>query len=235
MAQPDESHTLEVALAAAALADEHTPGASLFVWLVEQQQDPLTWDATSRQCFLELLRTGGPRAWRFITMTAVLHRSLPELAEAVAELQSEAYEFDPIAHLDWPTLAAVRNSLASEDRRSEPADLVLLAALALDATDDDPVRASRIASSIGLRLGLGDEASSDLFALLDDLPAFVQTAHSVAAFDEVRDSELAGRVGSAERVRALEVLARAQNAGDVLLDRRIEVLADHLVSSLRET
>jgi len=230
--EPDQAHTLEVALQAALLADAHTPGPGLFAWLSAADGSPLVWTAPSREAFLELLRSGGPRAWRFVTMTGVLDRSLPELGAAVAEQQAEAYEFDPIAHLDWATLAAARESLAGEDPRSVLADHVLLAALAMDATDDDPDRSATMAAKVADELGLGRQAATDVGALLRDLPVFVRTAHSVEAFDEDRDLELASRVGSSAQVRALEVLARAENAGDVVLEQRVRELADHLLSSL---
>lgn len=230
--QPDEAHTLEVALQAALLADAHTPGPGLFAWLSAEDVSPLAWTAASREAFLELLRSGRPRAWRFVTMTGVLDRSLPELGAAVAEQQAEAYEFDPIAHLDWSTLAAARESLAGEDPRSLLSDHVLLAALVIDATDDDPDRAATLAASVAYELGLDSDEATDVVELLRDLPVFVHTAHSVEAFDEARDLELAQRVGSAAHVRALEVLARAENAGDVLLEQRLGELAEHLLSSL---
>jgi len=233
--EPDDARTLEVALRAAMLADAHAPGPGLFAWLSRDPQSPLQWTGTSRELFLELLRSGGPRAWRFVTMTGVLDRSLPELGAAVAAQQAEAYEFDPIAHLDWVTLAAARESLSGEDPRPVLADHVLLAALAIDATDDDPDRSATMAAAVADELGLGSEAATDVGALLRDLPVFVHTAHSVEAFDEARDLELAGRVGSTAQVRALEVLARAENAGDVVLEQRLAELADHLVSSLDQS
>ena len=228
VAEPHESLALVVALDAAILVDEHTPGPRLFGWLSGQVATPLDWESATRGQFLELLRTGGPRAWRFLAVTGVLERSLPELAAPVAEIQAEAYEFDPIAHLDWTTLAAAREEVVRRSPAPALADEVLLAALAIDATDDDLPRASEVAVAVAERVGLGPAAAPELAALLRDLPEFVRTAHGLEAFDDERDRDLAGRVGSADQVSALEVLARAEHRGDPQLGQRLGELAANL-------
>ena len=231
-AEPDERHTLEIALSAAIVADDHTPGATLFAWLSDQPRSPLVWSAAARERFLDLLRSGGPRAWRFVTMTAVLDRALPELADAVSQLQAEAYEFDPIAHLEWPTLEAARAVVSAPTASSQVRDVVLVAALALDATEGDAGRAAGIVVETLERVGLDGGGSIDGPALVRDLQPFVHTARSIEAFDDPRQLELGRRVTSADQVHGLSMLARAENPGDPLLDQRISELVHQLVSTL---
>ncbi len=171
--RPSEPQVLEVALRAALLADTRTPGPELFAWLDAGAGTPLAWDNAAREAFFDLLRTGGPRAWRFLAMTGILHRCLPELGEAVNDLQSEAMAFDPIAHLDWPTLSAAREIVAVEAEPAEHSDPALLAALAIDAGDGDADRTADLARAMAERLALGPEAHDRTRSLARDLPVAV--------------------------------------------------------------
>ena len=146
----------------------------------------------------------------------------------MAEIQAEAYEFDPIAHLDWPTLVAVRDR-SLEAPTPGLADEVLLAALAIDATDGDLDRAALVASSVAERVGLDAATTADVVALAAR-PAGLRAHGRAASRPSIaaRDADLADRVGSPDRIRALEVLSRAEHRGDVELGQRLAQLAERL-------
>ena len=53
------------------------------------------------------------RSWRFLSVSRVLERSLPDLAEAIREREADAYGFDPLSGLDWATLSELRDGARS--------------------------------------------------------------------------------------------------------------------------
>ncbi len=132
--EPPVGETLAVALEAAQAIDEHAPGPGLLDWLATGDVDqPLRWDRDARAAFFSLLRHGGPRSWRFLSITGVLDRSLPELGAAVRERESESYGFDPLAGLSWATLETCRHLLEAEQFGMEHPEWVTLAATIYDA------------------------------------------------------------------------------------------------------
>ena len=115
-AMPAPAYALAVALDAALACNEAQPGPRLLDWLTGLPDGPLRWDGPARDRFFTLLAGGGPRAWRFLSVTGVLDRALPELAEAINRRQIDPHELDPIGALRWPRLDRAQE-LRSEERR----------------------------------------------------------------------------------------------------------------------
>jgi [protein-PII] uridylyltransferase len=231
-AQPPEAETMEVAMDAALRLDECTPGPLVMDWLADQTASPLGWSPTARARFLRLLEVGAARSWRFLSVTNVLERSLPELAGVVREREEEAYGFDPLAGVAFPVLAEVRRILDEDALQVGDRDLVLLAALIVDATGDDVARGAGVAGDTGRRLGLEPQEVDRLVALVLDAPLFVRTARSLNAFGEVRDEQLAQHLGDPARVEALLALALASTPGEPDAHQRFHQLARRLVQVL---
>ena len=81
---PPIGDALAVGLQAALMLDEeHRPGELLVEWLGQLPPAPLRFDRSSRDVFFELLARGRPRSWRFLQITGLLERALPELGDAI--------------------------------------------------------------------------------------------------------------------------------------------------------
>ena len=69
------------------------------------------------ETFFTLLERGRPRSWRFLQITGLLDRALPELGEAIARREPSALDLDPFGALHWATLDAVHRELADRVAR----------------------------------------------------------------------------------------------------------------------
>ena len=206
-AQPPPSETLVVALRAALLGEHLQPGAKLLDWLSTLPDQPLAWTGPARTALFDLLERGGPRAWRFLTVTGVLARALPELDDAVSRRAADPFDLDPMGSVRWPRLARLRELGALDTLRAP--DQVALAALVLDATDTGDEAAPRLAQAVIGRLGLGPASTSAVVTLTEDAGLLLGAARRIDGFDEVAALQLAAHIGSVEQARALHMLTRA--------------------------
>ena len=228
-AEPPPEETLDLALAAAAEMVDHVPGPRLMDWLAGQDPSPLRWTEPAAAAFVRLLERAGPRSWRFLSVSRVLERSLPDLAEAVAERESDAYGFDPLSGLDWATLGELRVVLGREENATvEDAPWLLLAGMIIDATGGNTTRAVIVARRTVERLGLGAQVEERVAGLLRDLPLYVATARSLDAFGEVRDLQLAQHIGGAAPARGLLALALASTPEEPAFHPRLRALDERL-------
>lgn len=225
-AEPPVELTLEVALAAATEMSDRVPGPRLLDWLGGQDPAPLRWTDSTREAFLALLSVAGPRSWRFLSVSRVLERSLPDLAEAIAAREGESYGFDPLSGLDWTVLSDVRTRLTEAPEGVDPR-WVLLAALVVDVSVDttSSVIVSRRTTE---RLGLGAQPQEAVAGLLRDLPLFVATARGIGSFGEVRDLQLAQHIGSDARAWGLLALALASTQDEPGFRPRLMALYERL-------
>jgi Kef-type K+ transport system membrane component KefB len=206
-AEPPVSRALAVALEAALLGSRHRPGARLLDWLAHLPDQPLTWERTSRDPFFQLLDVGGPRSWRFLALTGVLDRALPELGEALARRQADPFELDPTGALRWPRLSRLQTFA---ERRSLPhPERLLMAALVLDATDEGNGRTVAVARRMVQRLDLGAAAEQAVASLVADANLLPAAARLPTSFDEEAVLQLAVHVRSAEQAHALLLLSLA--------------------------
>jgi len=98
-AEPPLGEALSVALQAALACESRQPGPRLLSWLGDLPPDRLPWNPEAKRRLLDLLSAGGPRSWRFLAVTGILARALPELAEALGRRQADAGQIDPLEAL----------------------------------------------------------------------------------------------------------------------------------------
>jgi Kef-type K+ transport system membrane component KefB len=228
--EPPLADALTVGLEAAVACERHQPGPRLLAWLGSLPPERLPWNAEARRRFLVLLSEGGPRAWRFLALTGVLSRALPELAEALSRRQADAGQVDPLEALRWPTVARVRE--AKLDQALEHPERLLLAAVVLDATDGGPDPPVVVARRIVQRLDLGAAAEQAVAGLVDDAGLLPAAARRIDAFAEEPVLQLASHLGSAERARAQYLLGLASTDGDGVPRERLSVLHELLQAAL---
>ena len=229
-AEPPLGDALAIALEAAVACETRAPGTDLLAWLASLPPDRLPWDAAARRRFLGLLSEGGPRAWRFLAVTGVLDRSLPELAEALSRRQADAGQIDPLEALRWPTVARLRERGAGPGLQHP--ERLLLAAVVLDATDgalDPPVVVAR---RIVQRLELGAGTEQAVAGLVEDAELLPAASRRLDGVAEEPVLALATHLGSPERARAQYLLAVASTDGDVVEHERLATLHELLQAAL---
>ncbi|HEU0129753.1 MAG TPA: cation:proton antiporter [Mycobacteriales bacterium] len=220
-ARPPLAEALPVALAAAVAAGTHRPGERLLDWLGTLPETPLGWDPVARQRFFALLRDGGARAWRLLTVTGVLDRALPEVGAALARRQRDANELDPLAALRWPTVARVQPVAATVPHPER----LLLAALVLDLADDAPVAVAR---RLAQRLDLGAAAEQQVARLVADAGLYAAAARRLDALAEEPVLCLAVHLGGTEQAGALLALTRAAHDLEPWEAARLAALHDRV-------
>lgn len=160
---PDASVTLRVALEAARRCELEQPGGDLLAWFADLPPGPRRWDPATRAELRLLLLEGGPRSWRLLQVSGVLHGALPELDDALARRTRARIDLDPLGALRMPRLEALR-ARANGDR-TEPDDVELLAALVCDVCDGGR-DAPAVARSTAVRLGLDDATAAVVVELV---------------------------------------------------------------------
>jgi [protein-PII] uridylyltransferase len=217
--EPPLTAALPVALEAAVLCDQHRPGSRLLDWLSGLPDAPLRWDSRARAAFFVLLERGGPRAWRFLSLTGVLDRALPELGAVLARRQADPFELDATGALRWPRLARVLE-LQGRAQLEHP-ERVALAAVILDATEDEPPdQTVVIARRLIGRLGLGAAVEQSVAGLVTDAGLLAAAARRIDAFSEEKVLALAVHLGNSEQARALYLLTVASGTADDPIDQR---------------
>jgi Na+:H+ antiporter len=217
-AEPVPSDALLVALRAAAMSATSAPGASLLEWLDAFPPGPRRWDDEAREEFFSLLRLGTPQSWRLLTASGVLQRCLPELDDALAQRQPGALDLDPLAALQFQRLAGVHELLAADAAWSYVRP-VLLAALVLDACDDDTNEGVVVARRTVQRLDLGARVEQSVAALVGDSELLSAAARRTDALTEEAVLEIAVHLGSLEQSDALYLLTRASGVDERDRDR----------------
>ena len=176
----------------------------------------------------------------------MLADAVPEMSEALERRRHDATQLDPAGNLRWPLVEGLVQPdndarLAAEYKRLDHPERVLLAALALDATDQG-VDASLIAMGLCARLGMnpdGDAAISDLVSKPELLRA---AAARPTQLGQNHVLQLASHLGSEESTRASYVLGVVlgpmeqweRDALDELLDRLLPLVSGDVVEQRRQ-
>ncbi|MCA1841639.1 MAG: cation:proton antiporter [Actinobacteria bacterium] len=221
---PPPQLALEIGLQAALLVATHPPGSRLLDWLSSLPDQPLRWTAPARANLFEVLENGGPRTWRFLSLTGLLDRALPELGQALARRQADPFELDPTGALRWHRLSRV---LELDERHVlRRPEILSLAAIILDAGEGGEIPASIVtARRIAKRLDLGAAAEESLAGLVAESELLVPAARRFGAFAEENVLTVAVHLGSPDQARALYLLTLASMSEDDRTDRqRIEEL-----------
>ena len=133
---PPTTQVLTLALEAAQHAAHAQPNDVLLDWMHNTRLAPLMWTEQSTDEFVELLMRGNARSWRFLEMTNVLDRALPELAETLTHRHGDTTELDPTHLAQTPVLEAMRRVGSRVTVAEKP---LLLAALISDFSDGNDV------------------------------------------------------------------------------------------------
>jgi len=224
--RPPQEEALVVALDAAALMDSHRPGDELIGWL-DSLPDALPASRSAVQArFGRLFREGGPGSWRFLFITGVMRRALPELDRIVAGRAEDSLDGDPLGALQWPRVAALH-----ADGRV-PALVTVVAALVLDATDGDNGDVARSAAAdLAARMGLGPESVRRVIDLVADSDLLVTRSSRMGIDpDEVR--RLADHLGSTDHLLELADLTRAGRHLEIEQRRGLDALVDEVRTAL---
>lgn len=128
-ATPPNSQFLTVGLDCALLAVQARPGSELLDWVARHRNLPLAFDARCAAQLLTILREGNERSWRFLEISAILDRALPEVARAMRRRHSNLSELDPTHSFEFPCVESLRSKtlIASTD-----SDALMFAAFLTD-------------------------------------------------------------------------------------------------------
>ncbi len=226
--EPEEVSALAGALHVSRMCDEHTPSEALLKWMSELPSGARRLDGDAQREYLAVVRGGSSGAWRTLLVTGVLARTTPEIAELLEHRLQVA--FDPLNATQLTTLESVRNSTAIAF--NEHADAIVVAALALDATQDSGMSTVSIARRTASRLGLSVEQQEVAATLARDVRLLDASARRVDALSEQTVVQLALHSGSTAYVRGLQALTLAHTQAESHDARRIEALADAIAEVL---
>ena len=216
--RPPTADTVPVALQVARLAPLATPDSTVVDWFGARSASDLDWRPADTDGLLEVLRTGDARSLRFLDVTGVLDRALPEVGEALARRRADPGELDPTRILQLPTVQRIADHA---DRTT------LLAALVADvcatgapgcaeslAARLDPAAAARVVDAVhGAELLDGALANPD-------------------ALGESSILQLAEHFGGADAVDAAHELAAARLDDDDWRRKELDEIRDRLLTAL---
>ncbi|MEY4220635.1 MAG: High-affinity Na(+)/H(+) antiporter NhaS3, partial [Actinomycetota bacterium] len=133
---PPSRLVLPLALQSSLHAATAQPDDALLDWMHTHRNSTLQWDEETSQLFLDVLMRGNARSWRFLDVTSVITRALPEVSTAIRARRGDASELDPTHLAQMPTVEALRTKVG----RATLADSsLLLAAFIYDFSTDRSV------------------------------------------------------------------------------------------------
>lgn len=198
--RPAPRHTIPIALEVARLAPHATPDSSVVDWFGERTNIELTWSPADTEGLMSVLRTGDARSLRFLDVTGVLERALPEVASALARRRADPGELDPTRVLQLPTVQRVGER---GDRTT------LLGALVADVcSTGDPNCAEELAAR------LDPESKSEIVAAVRGAVLLDGAIGNPDALGERNVLQLAEHLGSVHILHAAHQLAAASIDGD---------------------
>ncbi len=229
-AEPPVSLAPAVGLDAAVASASRRPGPRLLQWLSELPPgEDVVFDDELRAKFFRLLGQGTRRSWRFLEVTGLLSRLLPELEAIVERRVRDPFDLDPGGALRFETLEGLQR--LEEDPRdpasplwaaSENPDLMRLAALARDALDPEDIESQT--ARLAARLGLGEDDASFLSSLVSERHLLPAASRRIDMGGEDMVLELATHLGSPAVADALYTLSVAEDAMEPTERERLDEL-----------
>lgn len=238
-AEPSDDDALVVALDAARLAHTLQPSSALLDWLGHVDLTAARWDRRATTRFLDLLRDGSVRSWRFLEAAGILERALPEIAHAVRMRQTDPYMLDPTHLHRFELVDALREAVTSDPHaatvfeRLRYPEQPMLASLVLSVTRDggDPVE---LAQNLVERLRMGGRAEDALVALVRDVTMLRAAAVRLDGLDEEPVLALASHLETPERARALYLVSLAVGDFESYERERLDDLLGRILSALNQ-
>jgi [protein-PII] uridylyltransferase len=187
------------------------------------------FDDDLRHKIFRLLHEGTARSWRFLEMTGLLARVMPEVDEALQDRARDAFDLDPGGAHRFPTLEGL-HALEADPRdpasvfwvRFQEQDLVRLAALARDAFDEDT--ATGRTEKLAVRLGLSELPTGFVSSAVDERHLLPAASRRLDMGSEDAVLELAAHLSSVALADALYVLAVAEDAMEPTERERLDEL-----------
>lgn len=228
---PPVSLTLPLALRTAVLTKNARPANTLLDWFGAHRDAPVEWDPDCTPLLVKVLRDDNARAWRFLDVSGVLERALPEVAEVMDRRRADLGDLDPLGALRFPVVDRL-DDLAHE--LGLPSDDLLLAALAADVCADS-VTGSQDAGgcALGLTARLVPEAEAErIAAIVADAHLLRAGVYEPDSFDEREILQLATHLASSAHARDAYELALAMGAMQrwqrEALDQRLALVVEAL-------
>jgi Kef-type K+ transport system membrane component KefB len=217
-ASPPDHLAIPIALDAAVLVADAQPSTELLDWLSTTIPSAPRWDRRATESLLRVVALGSARSWRFLEVTGVFARALPELARVLDARRDDRYAMDPLSAHRWGTIERLRSpSLLPPDAVTEQLQLVhrewlMLAALLGEGLDGDPA-AVAVARKIVRRLDLGAQAEQTIAGLIEDADLLWAASRRSDGLTEPSVLQLASHLDTPERARSLYVLSVARDEG----------------------
>jgi Kef-type K+ transport system membrane component KefB/predicted amino acid-binding ACT domain protein len=136
---PPASLTLSLMLEASLHATQAQPNDALLDWAHSNRNEPLIWSTETTQQLLDVLVRGNSRSWRFLEITSVIDRSLPEISKALRSRRGDTSELDPTHMVQMPIVETLRKKFA---RATIDDCSLLLAGLIIDFSDNGDISSS---------------------------------------------------------------------------------------------
>ena len=216
--RPPTAETVPVALEVARLAPLATPDSTVVEWFGAGSGSNLEWRPADTDALLDVLRTSDARSLRFLDVTGVLDRALPEVGEALARRRADPGELDPTRVLQLPTVQRI---------------------------DDDADRATLLAALVGDVCATGAPGCAESLAARLDPGAATQIVDAVHGSEllngamanpdvlgEASMLQLAEHFGSAGAVDGAYALAAAQLDEDDWRRKELDEIRDRLHTAL---
>ena len=231
---PPPSAVLATALAAAQLAANARPAEDLLDWFAGTRGHEVRWEAHHTPALAELLRADEPRSWRFLDVTGVLSRALPEVATAMARRRADMSDLDPLGSLRFAVVDRLHDLPERNPGLGVATEDLVLAALVSDVADaGNPASTRALADRLVGHSGDGT-AADRIVSIVDDSRLLRASAHDRSGFDEHEVLQLATHLASRAHAHDAYVLALAlgelsaaqRNLLDAHYERVLDVL-DH--------
>jgi UTP:GlnB (protein PII) uridylyltransferase len=201
---PPVVETVSLALHTALRLERSRPSDELLDWFGRNRNAPLVFDPDDTPLFIRILRSGNSHTWRFLEVTGVLERALPEIAASLATRRTDIHDLDPLGALRFPILENLRDIRPDGFVHD---DELILAALSADVCEDSQ---TGMQCAVDLATRLGRIAEADRIAsIVADAHLLRSGAGDPHAFDEHEILQLATHLASPVHARQAYTLARA--------------------------
>ncbi len=210
-ADPPNRRGLVLGLRAAVLAGRLRPTQTLLSWLSAVPAEAMVWDDEAREALLDVVERGNARSWRFLLTAGVLGGALPEIERAMRDREADQVFVDASAAFRLRSIERLRtldgdDPLALEAGRLDDVDAMLIALLAVEATDGGSNRAE-VAEATAGRIGFDASRARRVRDLAEDGDVLLwSAAHRPSALTESAVLPLATHVETPERARAAYVI-----------------------------
>ncbi len=204
---PPASTTVPLALRTAALSANARPSSALLDWFGDHRNAPLSWRTDDTPALVRLLRDDNPKAWRFLDVSGVIERALPEVAASMGRRRADIGDLDPVGALRFPMVGRL-DDLAPQMGLAD--DQLVLAAFVSDtcAESSSSTGGSPCAAMLAQRLTSPTEAER-LLAIVADAELLRAGVHDPNAFGEHELLQLATHLASPAHARDAYELAIA--------------------------